>query len=268
MTAYCHIPGLGLKKGVQVSVCNGELRRFKFEEFEQLDRDWARETYFPKESSVFCVSNYNEKNDVVSPLDTSKLIRLIASAISKTPLPGPELSMRYGLGATRTIGVFHRTFLLNKSSIRTKFDQTEIDQCATLTNQAVEREYFYDHPIFKPIDAFGSIYPALMGIPAIRMMPTMVAFESIFAPERGPSFRDQIRTSFTIIDAYSEEIDEISKYLYKIRSDVIHGREANFEDQEFQSKLGYLVGMATLKLFAFLTKNQISAEEWHKWRSK
>jgi hypothetical protein len=261
-----HLPMLAVAEGASVKALGGEVRRFRLEEFEELDSDWAHSNYFVESTAVWVTAGSpSQSHEDIQFMASAELIRLAATAVLEAPLASPRLTIRYfGLGTTsrsRRIGPFDRTLLLSDRSLALA-DQSALTRIGDLADSWLANGYGADHPVFEALDTFGAMYSSLNARPELRMMPTMVALEGIYAPDNAPAISKRMAAALTELLPAEPKLTASIKRLYDIRSDIIHGRPVNKAAIEVMNGVGIIACRSTLALLRRLTEKKISPDRW------
>jgi len=248
-TIYHHLPGLG-QSGEPVPALGGQIAPFGFTELEQLDEDWARENQFDRRSTVWVASSPRTLGsaDVDAAQECARLVRLAAVAVCGEPLPDPALSIVYAKSqgrVVRQIGPFERTWLLGDRTMATPTPSQwsniarscEMWRAARLSSM---------HPVFLPMQAYGAVYASLAHEPALMVMPVVVALEGVFAPGKGAGIVARMTSNLARVLPRVADIEQRLRKIYKIRSDIIHGRRYDPEAAQAALRVaGRLACLAT-----------------------
>lgn len=261
-----HLPMLAIAKNASARMLGGKLRRFRFEEFEEVDEDWANEKYFVKGTAVWVTKGTLRDMDRDDELIRRvELIRLAAMAVLGEPFASPRLTIRYfGLGKKscgRRIGAFERTLLLSDRN-RATADRAALKRIGALVEAWRAAGYDADHPVFGALDAFGAVYTSLNARPELRIMPTMVALEGIFAPAHASGIARRMAASLSPLLVGEPALTASVRRLYNIRSDIIHGRAVQQNAVEAIGSVGALACRATLALMDRLIGEKIPPNDW------
>ena len=257
---------LAIAEGAAVTTLGGEVRRFLFEEFEELDSDWAHGNYFVESTAIWSIENPGGKGQDAdeSLIALADLIRLAALASLEAPLASPRLSIRYfghGEGSrSRVIGPFERTLLIGDHSIATA-DADTLRHIGALADKWHDAGYSADHPALGALYAFGSVYTAFNARPELAMMPTMVALEGILAPESAPGIANRMATTLARLLPDSGLPDRM-KHLYSIRSDIIHGRPLDQSAMDAAAEMGPIACRATIALIDMAIERHLPLDRW------
>ncbi len=261
-----HLPMLAISEGASASMLDGEVRRFLIDEFANIDPDWAHDNYFVASTAVWVTEGSaadSERDDELVLL--ADLIRLAATAVLEAPLASPRLTIRYfGLGQDshrRIIGPFERTLLLSDHSIATA-DLAALERIGGLAKSWHAAGYDADHPAFGALGAFGAVYTSLNARPELRMMPTMVALEGIFAPENAPAIARRMTATLSALLASEPALTASIRQLYDIRSDIIHGRSLKDDANEAMGSVGAIACRATLAVMDRLVRGKVPPNRW------
>lgn len=233
-----HLPGLAHAGEESVAALDGCIARLTFEEFEQLEDDWAHENYFDQHTTVWR-AQLPAQNDVDQPVligrESARLIQLAASAVCEKPLPDPSLSMLYclmetelGRGYRKAIGPYERTWLLSQRAIAAP-EPGQWQEIAALAQEWRAGGLSAESAVFMPLQAYGSVVATLASQPALMTMPVVVALEGLFAPGKAHGIAQRITANVARVLPDAPDLEQRVKDLYAIRSDIIHGRPFDAE---------------------------------------
>lgn len=247
-----HLPLLGIAEGASASALGGTLRRLAFEEFAELDSDWAHPNYFVRHSAAWEVPEETGGSDWDADyVARADLVRLAAAAVLEAPIASPRLSIRYsGLGGewwSRRIGPFGRTLLLRDETVAIA-DQAALEAIGALADRWAAAGYDADHPVFIALAAHGAVYSAFAQYPELAMMPTMVALEGLIAPQNLPGIASRLAATLAGLLPDDPGVERTVKRLYDLRSDIIHGRPLDAEAAAATGIAGELACRATVAL--------------------
>ncbi len=261
-----HLPMLAIADSASAPALEGIVRRFRFDEFAEVDPDWAHGNYFVESSAVWVVQgSVGDVDRDGELLMLADLIRLAAIALLEAPLASPRLSIRYfGLGEdarARKIGPFERTLLLQDRSVAVADGET-LRQIGALAGEWHAAGYHADHPAFAALDAFGAVYTSLSTRPELAMLPPMIALEGIFAPANAGGIAKRLANALAKLFPSDAALPDLVRELYDVRSDIIHGRPLRDDVTKASSAVGVLACRATRALMKRAIDDNVPPDRW------
>ncbi|MCE9583381.1 MAG: hypothetical protein K8T20_12920 [Planctomycetes bacterium] len=243
--AFFHFPTLVVpERGVEV--LGGMLERFQFEDFEAMDPDWARASYFERtmpsvwrcscpgeldlndDASVdLCVNSATRPWDMLE--STATLIYFALLVEGPRALPDPRLSVSYardGKLTRRRIGVYERTFLLN--GVRDDvLGEAQLASVAARVAAWAGGKLSPRAKVFGPLRGLALLASGAVQ-PLLGVAPLIVSLEGYLL---GCKIAGGIpaalgrRLRALLGDSAPEDLDRNVSRLYAWRSEIVHGRE-------------------------------------------
>lgn len=242
--AFVHFPRLFVEGSV-ASESVGCIAPLPFDLFEELDDDWAKETYFSRTrvsgwfapTSMFVTPSKSISMELLPRKDMDGLWDKVVEAAmlvyfaillrSDRRLPDPRLSIRYiysGGAVTRQIGLFERTLLLNGDH-----DAVVTSDIASGAIRSVEvwlqRTITTRNEIFLPLKALAAFY-SCEASPVLEILPLIVTIEAYLVGKATKGIAKEIsrRLQALLGDACPQDIKSRINKVYSLRSDLLHGR--------------------------------------------
>lgn len=258
-----HYPRLVLSN-TSIEVLGGTLKTLDFATFEELDRDWARETYFERTRPAFWIragdpsdagatadpADANDDDDFAPTRRTAMLIYNALLAVTGGLYPDPRLSMEYhsyDQGVSRRVGPFERTWLLNGGGLDPITDE-ELGSIGVLAEKWHEHGFRYDDFVFSPLRGLASLASTFIN-PVLGMLPLIVSLEGFLIPGRvkGIAQHMAVVIKHLLGEAVPEDIEEFIRAVYKARSRVVHGEQIPGEKiSEICDRLQRLTGAVVI----------------------
>lgn len=256
-----------------MEVLSGTLKRLDFETFANLDRDWARQTYFERTQPVFWIRT---GDDIVRPAatdgvveaddglahlrDDAMLIYNALLAITGQLYPDPRLSVEYlsGGGVSRRIGVFERTWLLNGGGFTPRTDE-DLRAVASLAESWHKHGFRHNDLLFSPLRGLASL-AATFADPALGMLPLIVSLEGFLIPVNVKGIARHMTAALKHVlgDTTPDDIEEFIRAVYSARSSLIHGRQIPGEETAgICDRLQQLTGAVVIAAAGEMMKRQL-----------
>jgi hypothetical protein len=270
-----------------VAVLNGTLRTLDFETFEKLDRDWARKNYFEQTQPVFWIrtgdlprgtetDGAKQIQDVfAAKREDGMLIYNALLAVTSSPYPDPRLSVQYllkGEGVSRLVGVFERTWLLNRRALAPLADE-QLRAIATLAEEWQQHGFRYDDVVFSPLRGLASLASTFTER-ALGMLPLIVSLEGFLLPLNVTGIAAHMATVIKRLlgNAAPDDIDTFMRAVYDARSKVVHGEE--IPDEETAKIFDQLLRLTSAVVIAAtreMMQRQLASDDFDllrkEWRS-
>src|SRR5688572_4277567 len=280
-----HYPRLVLSD-TSIEVLGGTLKTLDFATFEELDRDWARETYFERTRPAFWIidgdpsdagatadpADANDDDDFAPTRRTAMLIYNALLAVTGGLYPDPRLSMEYhsyGQGVSRRVGPFERTWLLNGGGLEPITDE-ELGSLGVLAEKWHEHGFRYDDFVFSPLRGLASLASTFIN-PVLGMLPLIVSLEGFLIPGRvkGIAQHMAVVIKHLLGEAVPEDIEEFIRAVYKARSRVVHGEQIPVEKiSEICDRLQQLTGAVVIAAAREMMNRKLDSQNFDTLRKE